>query len=564
MKIENQLIESLVHDPLKIETFDKKHEIVINEFKTEHLKHENNLDVKPKVKHSCNMCGKTYLEKFRLSDHIEVVHERKMKYQCKPCDKTYTTGAGLRKHKAKHDPQLVKERKSFKCDLCGKEFLSPNSIKYHLDSHHERNKLNCEFCNKTFIKIHEFENHLTVHKNNGKKDFKCELCGKDFETQRSLSVHVKSLHFQSEDYFKCSKCDKAFASKYLYNRHLTRIHKEAFEFQCHICEKVFISKANLVKHKEVFHETNTKCTVCGKQFADSARLKIHQKIVHTEIRKEKQFKCKSCEREYFTKKGLVDHIREFHEDIRKYECNLCDRKFHRPRQLRIHIEQDHEGLKKKCDFCNKFFKGTFIAKHVSRIHEKKKDHKCIKCNDSFYAKKELEVHMKTTHQSINYITCQECNKEIKETSLKNHIKSVHENLKNHKCDLCKKYFSAKNNLQKHVQGVHGSEAQLKKCDICGKEVKESNLKTHMKIMHENSKRFPCDFCNKVLSNKSNLTQHVINVHKPKKLIKCEKCNLEVKENSLKRHVKENCKKNFSSSREYVLNIHEGTKKNVTI
>ena len=166
MKIENQFHESLEDIPLKIETFDKKHETVINEFKTEHLKHENNLDVKPKVKHSCNMCGKTYLEKFRLSDHIEVVHERKMKYQCKPCDKTYTTGAGLRKHKAKHDPQLVKERKSFKCDLCGKEFLSPNSIKYHLDSHHERNKLNCEFCNKTFIKIHEFENHLIFHKNN--------------------------------------------------------------------------------------------------------------------------------------------------------------------------------------------------------------------------------------------------------------------------------------------------------------------------------------------------------------------------------------------------------------
>ena len=212
-----------------------------------------------------------------------------------------------------------------------------------------------------------------------------------------------------------------------------------------------------------------------------------------------------------------------------------------------------------------------MRKHVSRVHEKKKDYTCEKCHDSFHSKQELDFHVESNHKSINSINCQHCNKEIKETRLNYHIRQVHENLKNHTCDLCKKDFMNKHSLSKHVQYVHGSESQLKKCDICGKEIKEFKLKSHMKLMHQNSKHFPCEFCKKVLTNKGNLAQHVIDVHKLNKMMKCEKCNLEIKENKFKRHMKEKhekespicpiCKKNYSTNsilNKHIQNVHEKT------
>ena len=112
---------------------------------------------------------------------------------------------------------------------------------------------------------------------------------------------------------------------------------------------------------------------------------------------------------------------------------------------------------------------------------------------------------------------------------------------------------------------------LKKCVICGKKVKESSMKTHMKMMHQNSKHFPCDLCDQVLTNKYNLAQHVIDIHKINKMIKCEKYNLDIKENIFKRHMTQKhgkehictvCKKKYSSNRvlkDHILNIHEQTK-----
>ena len=74
-----------------------------------------------------------------------------------------------------------------------------------------------------------------------------------------------------------------------------------------------------------------------------------------------------------------------------------------------------------------------------------------------------------------------------------------------------------------------------------------------------------------MTSKSNLSQHIIDLHKTNKLIKCEECNLAVKQNRLKRHIKEKheneficniCKKKYSSNsvlKDHVINVHEETK-----
>ena len=40
------------------------------------------------------------------------------------------------------------------------------------------------------------------------------------------------------------------------------------------------------------------------------------------------------------------------------------------------------------------------------------------------------------------------------TNLKNHVKSVHERKKTNKCSICDHSFANKSNLKKHVESVH--------------------------------------------------------------------------------------------------------------
>ena len=47
------------------------------------------------------------------------------------------------------------------------------------------------------------------------------------------------------------------------------------------------------------------------------------------------------------------------------------------------------------------------------------------------------------------------------SNLKTHIKSVHEGLKNHKCDLCDKKFGHSSVLKKHIKGIHEGLKDLK-------------------------------------------------------------------------------------------------------
>jgi len=135
--------------------------------------------------------------------------------------------------------------------------------------------------------------------------------------------------------------------------------------------------------------------------------------------------------------------------------------------------------------------------------------------------------------------CDKCNKVFTTKSdLKRHIKHVHDKIKDIKCDKCEYTCSTNTRLKLHIKSVHEKIKDFK-CDKCHYMCSTNgDLKQHIKQVHDKIKNFKCDVCSYTCSTKDNLRQHIKQVHEKIKDIKCSKCDYVCSSNScLKRHIK---------------------------
>ena len=78
---------------------------------------------------------------------------------------------------------------------------------------------------------------------------------------------------------------------------------------------------------------------------------------------------------------------------------------------------------------------------------------------------------------------------MRKRSLKNHIELVHTGLKPFKCSICNYKAAYKNDLKKHIDGVHKL--------LCDYEAAiKSDLNRHEESIHEGIKPFKCTNCDK--------------------------------------------------------------------
>ena len=68
-----------------------------------------------------------------------------------------------------------------------------------------------------------------------KTDFKCESCGKTFLSKAHLNRHISFVH-QVGKKFICESCGNSFACKAYLNIHINRVHLKKKEHKCSICK----------------------------------------------------------------------------------------------------------------------------------------------------------------------------------------------------------------------------------------------------------------------------------------------------------------------------------------
>ncbi|WAR16728.1 ZN629-like protein [Mya arenaria] len=300
---------------------------------------------------SCDVCGKVFTRRYRLTDHMRS-HDGIKKFRCIECGKLFTRNDHVLRHmQKKHFDVEV-----FTCDVCSDTFRSINEIVSHLAKHLQDDALTedallsrfsekykersfaevkadggrvygCKICAKTYNKPYRLRDHLDVHLGI-KTD--CPECGESFSNKKTMSKHYSNIHAKSENV-----CTKTFATKYRRDHHFQVVHEGkkklvksvicdvcglSFDihdnirpYVCEICAMEFTVKSNMLRHQRRHRgEYHFFCDDCGKGFVANCDLTRH-KLTHKPDKAKKKHACKYCGK-LFTRASKVQVHERIHTD----------------------------------------------------------------------------------------------------------------------------------------------------------------------------------------------------------------------------------------------------------
>ncbi len=196
----------------------------------------------------CTICGKEYLSKYPLDDHINKEHSKEIVYSCDKCDYTTLTASAFYFH-----GREVHNTKEFKCFECDDIFADKLKLNFHVKKVHDSKGLpTCEICNISYAKrsrlnrhnanlhtpktlrcrkckhvaksLYELRQH-TADKHARPKPYQCEYCSKSYQYPSSLYKHTNDYHTKTREY-SCDLCDYSSFSLDCYRSHLRHMHSD--------------------------------------------------------------------------------------------------------------------------------------------------------------------------------------------------------------------------------------------------------------------------------------------------------------------------------------------------
>ncbi|XP_037935842.1 zinc finger protein 26-like [Teleopsis dalmanni] len=295
------------------------------------------------------------------------------------------------------------------------------------------------------------EKHRNKSGENNREANRCHECNRTFSRHCHLRRHM--LTHLAEKPHACPHCSKRFARSDHLKAHVLNVHN-AKEFKCDKCDAAFAKSDSLERHKEIKHgdEPNLhkihSCDFCNKKFMTKNYLRKHR-LLHTD----RIFACKHCEETFRDRKQFREHEKT-HSGERNYLCSICGESFVRNDYLVVHMRR-HTGEKPyKCQYCGKGFPRATDVKVHERYHTGTKPNLCTLCGKRFHRAYNLTIHMRT-HTGERPFKCDQCPKSFTQSNdLKAHIRR--HTGERFKCNQCDAGFLQMYGLRQHALTAHGT------------------------------------------------------------------------------------------------------------
>uniref|UniRef100_A0A8C6U0S6 Zinc finger protein n=1 Tax=Neogobius melanostomus TaxID=47308 RepID=A0A8C6U0S6_9GOBI len=428
---------------------------------------------------------------------------KKEDHPCLLCESSFPSEEILAAHLQSLHQRPSTEEKEFKCRNCGKKFPIKQALQRHYEQHKEACKGDARFickaesCGKRFKSKDALKKHKgNVHTGSARRKLTCTICNRKCSSSLNLQEHRKT-----HEIFECHDCDKKFISTNQLKRHMIT-HSEKRPYTCEVCNRSFKRLDQVTAHKIIHSEDKPyKCKLCGKEFAHRNVYKNHKKT-HSE---ERPFQCEECKALFRTPFSLQRHLL-IHNSERTFKCDQCNATFKRKDTLNVHIQVVHDGHKKyKCDLCEKAFVTPSVLKSHKKTHTGEKEKICPYCGQKFASNGTLRVHIRShTGQQRPY--CQTYDNKCIFLCC---FVSLQE--KPYKCTECNKAFSQKRGLDEHMR-THTGEKPFQ-CDVCDLSFSLKKMLSRHKLTHNpNRPMAECQLCHKKFTRNDYLKVHMENVH----------------------------------------------------
>ncbi|OXA38820.1 zinc finger protein 184-like [Folsomia candida] len=318
----------------------------------------------------------------------------------------------------------------------------------------------CQNCEKTFPSTRRLNIHLRrMHPSTPRtRSFKCDICPKDFYTSYYLSLHKKHTHSTLKP-FGCTECEKSFKSKLGLRVHISS-HKGDKAYACPHCPKILSSYANWRRHTYIHTKSDNdrkhiSCPHenCHVKFEYPCELKHHISRVHSTVKLSRDHKCSSCSAAFFDKNKLRRH-----EDIHTRDparnhliCYFCPKSKARQSELTDHMRKHTQEKPYRCPLCERSF--SFLGNMTRHIftHTKEKPFSCSVCEKGFSHRQSLRSHV-ATHTREKRYSCKICDyTAFHRTSVSIHVRRIHYRVYELQCDICLKRLFSQAELNLHVE-----------------------------------------------------------------------------------------------------------------
>lgn len=284
------------------------------------------------------------------------------------------TDAAMMKKDMSHLRSSWKNRKRYKCKICGKVFALKINMHIHRINHSntkhgtivqssKRHLLKKRMKDKS--KNNNYKKQMTLLAEKRKK-----LLFTMSQNAELIAAHnyiMSQLAGSVTNIYQCKECGKSFSNINIFRQHQL-MHNEIKNFTCTICGRGFSFAGNLRRHEKIHQNIRPyKCAECNLEFSQKSHLMSHL-IIHNKG-EVKQHICATCGAS-FSRQGNLRRHEKIHTQIKPHVCSVCGKCFLQPSHLKAHQVTHTNEKPYECELCGTTFgrKGN-LMRHIKRIHE---------------------------------------------------------------------------------------------------------------------------------------------------------------------------------------------------